>query len=81
MRDSIQFRMHVTCDNVAFEDDIAGELARILHHVADRIERGDDCGSWTSVRDINGNVVGAYTLKSDGALRDGRFDRNHLVRG
>lgn len=74
MTDSIQFRLHVTCDNVAFEEGMATELARILRDVAKRIEAGEDCESWTNVRDINGNVVGAFALKSERAMREGRID-------
>lgn len=74
MAESIQFRLHVACDNAAFEDGMASELARILRDVAKRLERGEDCGSWTNVRDSNGNTVGAFALKSESAMRDGRID-------
>lgn len=75
MTESIQFRLHVSCDNAAFEEGMATELARILRDVAERLERGEDCGSWVNVRDINGNVVGSFALKSESTMRDGRIDR------
>lgn len=75
MADSIQFRLQITCDNAAFEDGMATELARILRDVASRLEQGEDCGSWVNVRDINGNVVGSFALKSERAMREGRIDR------
>jgi hypothetical protein len=75
MTESIQFRLQIACDNAAFEDNMGGELARILREVASRIERGEDCGSFVNVRDINGNVVGSFALKSESAMRDGRIDR------
>lgn len=76
MSESIQFRLQIACDNAAFEDEgTATELARILRDVARRIESGEDCGSFVNVRDINGNVVGSFALKSESAMRDGRIDR------
>lgn len=74
MSESIQFRLQIACDNAAFEDGMATELARILRDVARRIESGEDCGSFVSVRDVNGNVVGSFALKSESAMRDGRMD-------
>jgi hypothetical protein len=76
MTESIQFRLQIACDNAAFEDDnMTTELARILRDVARRLEAGEDCGSFVNVRDINGNVVGSFALKSESAMRNGRIDR------
>jgi hypothetical protein len=75
MTESIQFCLQIACDNAAFEEDMAGELARILREVASRIEAGEDCGSFVNIRDINGNVVGSFALKEASAMRDGRIDR------
>lgn len=74
MTESIQFRLHITCDNAAFEEGMATELGRILRDVAARLERGEDCGSWVSVRDANGNLCGSFALNTESAMRDGRID-------
>ena len=47
----------IDCDNAAFEDDYAAEVARILHHVARRLEAGDTDGK---LLDFNGNAVGEF---------------------
>ena len=55
---AMQFRIGaIDCDNAAFEDDYAAEVARILHHVARRLEAGDTDGK---LLDINGNTVGQF---------------------
>ena len=50
-------------DNDAFTDNLAGESARLLRVIADRIERGEFTGLFESVHDENGNAVGAFRLK------------------
>lgn len=53
------FTMHVELDNAAFEGDPKPELARILRHEADRMERGDYYrGHSQTILDVNGNDVG-----------------------
>lgn len=56
-RPAPQCRFTVTIDtaNAAFED--PGELPRILQGIIDRVWNGDTDGS---VRDVNGNRVGAF---------------------
>jgi hypothetical protein len=41
--------------NDAFREDARGEAARILRHLADRVESGADP---RNIYDLNGNVVG-----------------------
>jgi hypothetical protein len=54
----MQFRLgNIDCDNAAFEDDYAAEVARILRHVALRLEKGDTDGK---LIDFNGNTVGEF---------------------
>lgn len=49
----------IACDNAAFCDDPAAELARMLRDVATRLERGETIGH---VRDENGNRVSRFEL-------------------
>lgn len=49
----------IDCDNAAFEEEPASELARCLRAVADAVADGDTSGS---VRDINGNTVGSWAV-------------------
>lgn len=60
-----KFRLHLDCDNAAFEDAPGEEIARILREAADRIESGDLPGGFTNLRDMNGNAVGAYRLREE----------------
>jgi len=46
-------------DNAAFEEDLAGEVDRILRHVAHEVRVGLTTGH---VRDVNGNRVGEWSL-------------------
>lgn len=67
------FRLHIDCDNAAFEPSPAPELARILRSIADRLDtvEGEDYtdqhGGWIkhyqTVLDSNGNDVGRYAVK------------------
>lgn len=60
---SLRFKLQIACDNAAFEDDRATELARILRDLASRLERGEKLeGPGCIVRDINGNFVGTATI-------------------
>lgn len=54
------FTLKINTENAAF-DLMATELSRILREVARKIERGEEPGS---VRDINGNTVGFWTITS-----------------
>lgn len=55
-------KISIDTDNAAFGDteyDRYAEIARILREAANRVEVGDHCGEFT-LRDINGNRVGAF---------------------
>ena len=67
-----KFTLTIKCEGAAFDDDETGavthesaapELARILRDVAYRIEDGDSFNTFRDCRDINGNVVGKFTMK------------------
>lgn len=56
----MQFTMTpLACDNAAFEEQPAAELARILRHIARAVERGDFQGQAV---DANGNTVGSWLV-------------------
>lgn len=56
----------INLDNDAFQPDAAPEIARLLRGAADYVERrGADviqCGRVAGLHDINGNLVGSYTI-------------------
>lgn len=55
------FTFTIKTDNVAFDNgNKFAELARILREVADQVEDGIVPAK---VRDINGNLVGAFDIK------------------
>ena len=53
------FALAIDTGNDAFRDDEAGEVARILRAVADRLDGGQPFGA---LHDINGNRVGQFGL-------------------
>lgn len=55
------FTLSFDCDNAAFEDDRAGETARILERLAEEVGNGRRAGA---VVDLNGNVVGSWGFSS-----------------
>ena len=57
IKDTSNFTLNIDCENAAFEDDAAPELARLLREIAGRIESGSMAGN---IRDINGNRVGSF---------------------
>ena len=65
------FTLSIKCSGFAFDDETgavthesaAPELARILRDVAYRIESGDSFDTFRNCIDINGNVVGKFTMK------------------
>ena len=65
------FIVKINCGNAAFADEAgnvipdtaAPELARILRHIADRVEASTDFDWFKSIYDVNGNDVGRYALK------------------
>ena len=77
-----EFRLVVELENAAFHNDsdptwhmldAAGrdELARILHKVADRVANGEAGFQTENVRDVNGNTVGSYAVKTRAQWLDG----------
>jgi hypothetical protein len=59
----VKFFLEVAMDNAAFEN--STELPRILREVATRLEDSTDASG--SVFDINGNKVGAFKMRTEGA--------------
>jgi len=56
------FHLEIETSNAAFADDPAGEVARILRDLAERIEGyGVAPASAMSLRDANGNAVGEWS--------------------
>lgn len=65
----MMFKLHIDTDNSAFEDGNKGaEVARILRQLADKLESDGLQWCYQNLRDINGNIVGAYAEKE--SLRD-----------
>jgi hypothetical protein len=66
------FKLSIDCGNAAFcegdtptPETAAPEIARILRAIADRIEAGDTFDTYRNCHDINGNIVGTFSLKSE----------------
>ncbi len=53
----MEFRLTMTCDNAAFEDDPTLETARILRELAEHLAAGSLYATHI-LRDANGNKVG-----------------------
>ena len=49
------------CDNAAFDDAPASEIARILRSVARKVEQGAEGGK---LIDVNGNTVGSWRVEA-----------------
>lgn len=58
------FKLQIDCENDAFNDNAAVEVARILRETADRLEKGEQFDTYRNLIDINGNVVGTAKLAS-----------------
>lgn len=62
----MRFDLSVKMTNAAFEGDEAGELARILDHLAARLRGGEyvrlEAGDYHNVHDVNGATVGAWEV-------------------
>ena len=56
------FTLTFSTSNAAFDPEPASEVARLLRQVAEKVEDGDKTGR---VHDLNGNLVGAFTLGMD----------------
>ncbi len=63
----MKFQMEFDCDNAAFEDGMATEIARTLIHVARQVFRGGipDTPEVSTIRDVNGNEIGSWKIKED----------------
>lgn len=59
------FNLKFDTDNAALDDDRDGEIVRILHSVASQIEADGLSGFYETVRDINGNDIGRFSIKDD----------------
>ena len=62
------FTLRITeLDNGAFENDLDGEIGRILNNLALRIKYDHHALEplHQNLRDSNGNVVGTYVLKEE----------------
>jgi hypothetical protein len=54
----MRFLVEIECDNAAFEDDPACEVANMLRKVARAVEKD---GKWDGrLADSNGNICGSY---------------------
>lgn len=64
---SHKITIELTTGNAAFTDNESGEVARILHKLADKLDAGytaDDIHG-IPVRDVNGNSVGSITVAEE----------------
>jgi hypothetical protein len=58
----MEFTLNIDCDNAAFSGDPLGEVQRLLHVAAMKIEGGYREGKLV---DVNGNTVGEFELKGE----------------
>jgi hypothetical protein len=56
----MKFEMSFDMDNAAFEDQPATEAGRIINQTARKLMNGETEGK---VRDINGNIIGQWSVK------------------
>ena len=57
----MDYKIEINCDNVAFDDDPAPEIARILENLVDNLKH-DAALNTEKLRDINGNIVGSAKM-------------------
>lgn len=57
----MKFSLDIACSSPAFMLDVKPEIARILRHVADRVECGE-VFNWRNVVDFEGNTIGRFRL-------------------
>lgn len=75
----MKFILTVNCDNAAFcqeseeatTETAAHELARILRKAAEQIAEGIPYDYFQTIRDTNGNDVGAYAFKNNAYFEKG----------
>jgi len=62
----MKFKMEFDCDNAAFIDSLGEQIAEIVKRAADSIGENDD-GDFQGgvIRDVNGNLVGEWSLEDD----------------
>jgi|3_EtaG_2_1085321.scaffolds.fasta_scaffold00153_4 hypothetical protein len=58
------FKMSIYLGNAAFDEDVAGELSKILRLAAVNIANGN-VGVLSNIRDANGNTIGAAVIVND----------------
>jgi hypothetical protein len=63
----MRFEVKIKCDNAAFEDAPASEVARILRELAERIAPPSVFYGHANLCDANGNVVGHARFIGKGA--------------
>lgn len=61
----MQFTLTIDCGNAAFDEDLLGELSRILRTTADAVQRGEYDGR---CHDTNGNRVGQHSMLGTATL-------------
>ncbi len=61
----MRFIVEIDCDNAAFEDDPACEVANILRKVVRAVEKDGSQGG--RLRDSNGNTCGSYKYEESNA--------------
>lgn len=66
-----QFRLQIELDNDIFFSNPTIEIARILKDLARKIEDLDasDLSMYQNLKDINGNCVGTYAIKTNEYLK------------
>lgn len=69
------FVLAIECDNAAFDggNNLTEETARILRHLATRIENG---GNYFPIRDENGNPVGGAEFRQRGGIKRHGFEKD-----
>ena len=68
MSDRLSFQLPLDCDNDAFADDPAAEVARILPNVVDPLDVGETFDDYQTLLDENGNDVGRARLADPDSL-------------
>jgi hypothetical protein len=57
-----RFTLTIACDNAAFDDNKAAEVARILIELAERLNDGPEDATSGKLLDLNGNTVGFWNF-------------------
>jgi hypothetical protein len=59
----MEFKLNFSTNNAAFDENVNGEISRILREIADRIENGESFDKCRNIFEANGNIVGVFSLK------------------